>query len=81
MLREAKELLKATDEIMDLCKSQMIDEDMLLDMSGDEFEIYKKMHALMEQSKALVLEQARLMDDMDAKLDKLIMLFETQKIN
>ena len=78
MLRETKKLLELTDEIMDLCMGQILNKDMLECMSGEEFEMYKKTLNLMNQSKELVLEQARLMDDIDAKLDKVIMLLETR---
>lgn len=77
MLHETKKLLELTDEIMDLCMGQIMNKDMLTLMSSEEFEMYKKFYELMEQTKTLALEQARLMDDIDTKLDKVIMLLET----
>ena len=81
MLRETKKLLEETQEYMDLCMGQILNLDMLKVMSSEELEMYKKLMVLLEHTKELALEHARLMDDMDAKLDKLVMLLELKNEN
>ena len=77
MLEQTKKLLEETQEIMDLCMGQILNTDMLQHMSGEEFEMYKKTYALMEHSKELVLEQARLMDELELKLNRVLTLLES----
>ena len=79
MLTEAKNLLEKSQDLMNLCMGQILDKDMLCDMSSEEFEMYKKLIDLMECSKSLVLEQARLMDAIDAKLDRVTFLLENKQ--
>ena len=77
MLYEAtKKLVKEANELKELCLDQMFDMDMVETMSGEEFELFKKMYKLVDDSMNLALEQARLFDEMDNKLDKIMKKLE-----
>ena len=73
MLYEAtKNLVKEANELKELCLDQMFDLHTVETMSGEEFELLKKMYKLVDNSMNLVLEQAKLFDGMDNKLDKIM---------
>ena len=73
MLYEAtKKVIEEANELKDLCVDQMFDPIMLKNMSSEEFELFKKMYKLTNDSLNLVLEQAKLFDEMDKKLDRIM---------
>lgn len=76
LYEKANKLVEEANELKDFCLRQMIDPDMIGRMDGEEFEIFKKTYKLMNDSIDLVLEQAKLFDEMDKKLDKIMKKLE-----
>ena len=77
MLYEAtKKLVDEANELKEFCLDKMLDPDMIEDMDGESFEMLQKSYKLMNRSIDLVLEQAKLFDEMDNKLDKIMKKLE-----
>ena len=73
MLYEAtKKLVEEANELKELCLDQMFDPYTVETMSGEEFELFKKMYKLVDGTTNLALEQAKLFDEMDNKLDAIM---------
>lgn len=77
MLEKTRKLMDATEELMDYVMKELVDFDTLAAMDGGEFEIMKKYIKLYEDAKELALEQAEMMDNMNAKLDKILKAIES----
>lgn len=77
MLYEAaNNLVKEANELKEMIMDQMFDLDTVETMTGEEFEMFKKMYKLVDDSMKLVLEQNKLFDEMDNKLDKIVKKLE-----
>lgn len=76
MMEEAKKLVEAANELKEMCFGVMFDSSMLKDMSAEEFKLFQTMFELADTSTKLVLEQAKLFEQMDKKLDKLLLKSE-----
>lgn len=72
MINEAKKLVDAANELREICVRQMCNDCILTDMTAEEFDLYKKLFNMVEVSTNLVLEQAKLFDELDKKMDKLL---------
>lgn len=77
MLEKTRELMEATEELMNYVMKELVGFDTLKAMDGAEFEIMKKYAKLYEDAKELALEQAEMMDNMNAKLDKILKAIES----
>ena len=76
LYEKANKLVEEANELKDFCLSKMLDPDMIKVMDEEEFKIFKKTYKLMEDSIDLVLEQSKLFDEMDNKLDKIMKKLE-----
>lgn len=76
LYEKTNKLVEEANELKDFCLRQMLDEDMIELMDGEEFEMFKKTYKLVNDSIDLVLEQAKLFDEMDNKLDKIMKKLE-----
>ena len=73
MLETTKEFIEETNEIMDVMKKMMYEEDVLEDMDENTLKIYQISMKMVETSKKLLVEQAEIMESMNEKLDKLLL--------
>lgn len=76
MLHLANQLVKEANELKEMCMTQM-DELGAFDYMDNEtknstLELYTKMYNLMDTSLELVVEQTKLFDEIDNKIDKLM---------
>lgn len=81
MLQKAELLVREANELKDLCMAQM--DEMVLDYMDEEtknttVELYTKMYNLMDVSLELVVEQAKLFEELDTKIDKLLAMMEAR---
>lgn len=73
--KKARELVEEMDEIMSQLSKQLmgqIDIDCLDDDEIENLKLLKRCYGLMDKSMGFMLEQARMMDSIDKKLDRLI---------
>lgn len=73
MLETTKEFIEETNEIMDVMKKMMYEEDVLEDMDENTLKIYQISMKMVETSNKLLVEQAEIMESMNEKLDKLLL--------
>lgn len=73
MLETTKEFIEETNEIMDVMKKMMYEEDVLEYMDENTLKIYQISMKMVETSKKLLVEQAEIMESMNEKLDKLLL--------
>jgi hypothetical protein len=77
MLHEkAMKVVEEANELKEVCVKTLATSDMVEIMSSEEFELYQRMLRLMDDSMNLVLEQCKMFDDMDDKLDKIMKKLE-----
>lgn len=72
MLEKAKNLYDEAMGLKRLCIKLMVDDDMLQNIDAERFEFITKIMNLVDTSMELVVEQTKLFDEMDKKLDRLI---------
>lgn len=77
MLHKAEQLMKEANEIKELCMEQIVKNEVFEYMDGETFELYKKTFNLMDTSMNLVMEQCKLFDEMDKKLNKILEKMES----
>lgn len=76
MFDKTKKLMDMTEELMNDFMKEM-GASALMELDGAEFEMMKKCMNLYELSKEVALEQAKQMDDMNKKLDKILEAVES----
>lgn len=79
MLNEAKKFVEEANELKKLCMKIIVEQDALTDADPEAIILCMKMCNLVDTSMNMVLEQAKLFDQMDEKLDKLL-YYGKQKI-
>ena len=72
MVKEVNEFVEEVNELMTFCVKEIVDPDMFEYMNETTIEMYKRTIKLFKKSTDLLLEQARLMDQMNGKLDLLL---------
>ena len=78
MLNEVNKLIEEVNEVMDLYAKEMFDFDMLESMDKEEFVLMQKVLKLKDASFDLTRKQAEMIDEMNAKLDKLLAMTEAK---
>jgi len=76
MLEKTTKLFEEMDELMKDALATLDIEDMLEDMDENTLKLYKAYMKLYKDSKELALCQAKMIEDQNAKLDKIIKLLE-----
>ena len=75
--KKTTELVNEANELMDFCVKQMSACD-IKDMDADNFAAIQKCISLVDSACELMVEEAKMMDDMDRKLDNLLYLLSNK---
>lgn len=73
-----REMMMEAKELMDLCVKQ-IDTHTIKNMSVDELDAIQRCIKLVESAGNLALEQAKMMDTLNDKLDKVLNILEKEE--
>lgn len=73
---KAMKVVEEANELKEICMKNLAASGMFEDMSGDEFEMYQKLMRMLDESMELVLEQAKMFDELDNKLDRIMRKIE-----
>ena len=76
MAEEMRNLMEQMDELMDVFVKQAISMSCLECMNEDELEMLKQTLKFWQASKNLAIKQAKMMDEQNEKLNKIIRLLE-----
>lgn len=71
LVERTNKLVADIDEMMTIAKRDM-DFDSLKDMNGNEFELMKAAYRMIDEAKDLAVEQAKVLDEINQKLDRLL---------
>lgn len=75
---KTKEIVNEIDEVMMLCMKH-VSISTLGSMDVDDLVMMQKCMSLLERSKELAVEQAEMIDSMDEKIDKILMILNERK--
>lgn len=79
MTEMMNELMAEMDEVVGIAMKQAFSMNMVANMSMDELTALQKCASLLEKSKEVAFAQAKMMDDQNEKLDKLLRLLEKKE--
>lgn len=71
LVEKTNRLIEEVNELKDSCMSMIVTESLNY-MTGTEFEMYKKTFNLLNTSMDVMSEQAKMIDQIDKKLDTLL---------
>lgn len=75
---KTKEIVNEVDEVMTICMKQ-VGMSVLGSMGMDELVMLQKCMSLLGKTKELAVEQAEMIDSMDKKIDKILMILNERK--
>ena len=76
--KKTTELVNEANELMDFCVKQMSACD-IKDMDADNFAAIQKCINLVDSACELMVEEAKMMDDMDRKLDEVLEILRKEE--
>ena len=76
--KKTTELVNEANELMDFCVKQMSACD-IKDMDADNFAAIQKCISLVDSACELMVEEAKMMDDMDRKLDEVLEILRKEE--
>ena len=71
LIEKTNQLIEEVNELKDSCMSMIVTESLSY-MTGTEFEMFRKMFNLLNTSMDVMSEQAKMIDQIDKKLDTLL---------
>lgn len=72
MLKTTLKLNEEINELKEHIFKEFLCSDSVMNMNGEQFEVYKKMFQLMNTSQELMVRQAETINEINEKLDKLL---------
>lgn len=81
MTAKVKRFNEVTDQMMEMVNQQVGALDMINGMDETQFKLMKTMVDLVDASKDVMTEQAKMMDDQDRKLDLLLRKLDGLKLS
>ena len=80
MLEMTKKLYDEMDELMKVCINKTFTTNMFADMEDDEIKFMQNCFKMYDSAKELAFKQAEIIEEQNAKLDKILRLLEKKSL-